>query len=91
MNEVGGRHPCERNREEMELDQNPSCGGDTAFKTGSLAEKEFPDSGLLSCHVPQTPHACFLFHEFFPRLHLRPTYPEVYRRSAYIEAQPKLW
>lgn len=90
MTEVGGRHSSERNKEEMALDQTPGCGGDTAFKTGSIAEKEFPDSGLLSYHVPQVPHACFLFLEFFPRLYLRSTYPEIYRSSPYIDTQPKL-
>lgn len=88
MTEVCGRHPFEKNKE-MALDQTPGCGGDTAFKTGSNAEKEFPDSGLLSYHV-QVLHACFLFLEFFPRLYLRPPYPEIYRRSPYIDVQPKL-
>lgn len=77
MTEVGGRHPFERNKEEMPLDQTPGCGGDTAFQTGSTAEKVFPDSGRLSSHIPQVPRACFLFHEFFPRSYLRPTYLEI--------------
>lgn len=64
---------------------------DRAFKIGNVAEEEFPDSGLHSCHVPQVPQACFLFQEFFPRLYLHPTYPEIYRRSAYIGTQTELW
>lgn len=75
----------------MALDQPPGCGQtDTTFNTGSFGEKEFTDCGLLSCHV-QVPRACFLFQEFFPRLRLLPTYPEIYRRSIYRDSLPNLW
>lgn len=75
----------------MALDQPPGCGQtDTTFNTGSFGEKEFTDCGLLSCHV-QVPHASFLFQEFFPRLRLLPTYPEIYRRSIYRDSLPNLW
>lgn len=74
MTEVEGRHPCEEEQGGDDIGPDSCLWRGTAFQTGSVAEEEFPDSGLLSCRDLQVPQAFFLFPTFFPRLYLCPTY-----------------
>lgn len=61
------RHPCEKSRERMALGPGSAgCGGD-ALRTVGSGEKACVSSGLLQCHVSQTPVVCIPLLQVFAK------------------------